>query len=354
MSNLESYLQNPMRIPPGFSVKNWPLPDSHHVAWWRRLRSGDESILDQIEKSLPQLSIPVRQGASRSTAYTEAVRHAVPLDAAIRRENRAWNRPKALELGLHAHFAGTLPVLETPDRGDFLRLYRALAGRCEPIPVPDGVHAVYLSGLPNPGRARELRTAWESEYRGRADGWPNELARLQEEDGTWFYDELIVLHTSPYGDLGADQVDSGLSAQAWLERSSAVRREHESTHHATHRILGSFRLNLHDELLADFMGFTAALGTFRADWFLAAMGVQTLEIPKGARFRYYTTGLSENEHRTVLELVSLAATSLETLANQLPAEPLSRGSLLLALSGFDLAGLGRDDLPERVLDGLDA
>jgi len=354
VSNLESYLQNPMRLSPGFSLEHLPLPDTHHVAWWRQIYAEDSGVFAQIETSLPQLCIPIEQGASHSAAYDRAVRQAIPLDTATRNESEAWNRPQALKLDTPSHFSGTLPVLETPDRGDFLRLYRALAGKCEPVSIPDSVHAVYLSGLPNPGRARELRAAWEDEHPDQLDDWPGELARLRDEDSTWLYDELVLLQTSPYGDLAAKQVDSHLSEADWLERSSLLRREHEFTHHATHRLLGSFRLNLHDELLADFMGFTAALGTFRADWFLAAMGIQALEIPKGARFRHYTTGLSESQHRTVLELASRAATSLEALANQLPAEPLSRGSLLLTLSAFDLRGLGRDDLPERVLEGLDA
>lgn len=83
-----------------------------------------------------------------------------------------YRTPGSVALQVRPHYAGSLPVLETPDRADFERLYRAFAGRCEPIPISDGVHAVFVSGLPDPGRTRALKEVWQARNGGEGATGP--------------------------------------------------------------------------------------------------------------------------------------------------------------------------------------
>ena len=106
--------------------------------------------------------------------------------------------------------------------------------------------------------------------------------------------------------------------QKWLgiEKSSLLRVEHEMTHYATNRMLGSFRLNIHDELLADFMGFTSSLGFFSADLFFLAMGIDGDCIPINCRFRNYCQELDEDEIQKVLLMSRCSAFNLEKISDR--------------------------------------
>ena len=81
-----------------------------------------------------------------------------------------------------------------------------------------------------------------------------------------YQDRFLILSTGPYSNVAAREV--GLSDSRWRETSTAIRLEHECTHYFTLRVFGSMRNNLLDELIADFMGITAADGRYRSDWFL--------------------------------------------------------------------------------------
>jgi hypothetical protein len=332
---LEQYLSNPMRLRSGIPPDAWPLPDEHHLSWWRQIAAMPGAAIEYLGERLPQIRMTIREGASGTDAYAAAVLRGEPWDTQLGSE--PYENPSAIRLHVHAHFAGSLPVLETPNRADFVHLYRALGSRCEPVDVPDGVHALFVSGIPNPARMRQLREEW-----GDQAGWEGEMKRLLAADRSWFYDRVIIMQHGGYGGLPAERVSAGMSEQAWVERSGVLRLEHECAHYATSRMLGSFRMNIHDELLADFMGFTKSLGGFSADLFLAAMGIEGDDIPVGARFRHYTAGLSEDEIREVFDLAVRAAASLETLAAGLP-DDVCRASLLLALGEVSVPAMARSE-----------
>ena len=174
------------------------------------------------------------------------------------------------------------------------------------------------------------------------------MQRLLAADKTHFYDKIVLLQKSPYGSVPASQVLDGLSGAQWLERSSVLRLEHEMTHYATNRMLGSFRLNIHDELLADFMGISAALGSFSSALFFAAMGVEDDICPEGCRYRHYTQELDEEALAQVLALSRLAADNLERLSTQLPRE-YPPACILLALAAFDIPAMAKPACIEQIL-----
>jgi hypothetical protein len=67
---------------------------------------------------------------------------------------------------------------------------------------------------------------------------------------------------------------SACDDQEWLDRSLAIRREHELTHYFTYRAFNSIRNNVFDELIADFVGLVRAFGAYRSDFALRFLGLE--------------------------------------------------------------------------------
>ena len=83
---------------------------------------------------------------------------------------------------------------------------------------------------------------------------------------------FLVLSKKFYSNTQPEYVS--LSPEEWREKSMILRREHECTHYYTKRFYGSASNNLHDELIADFMGIYEALGYYKAKLFQHFMGIE--------------------------------------------------------------------------------
>ena len=346
MTALAAYLENPWREAAASATDLW-CADEAHLAWWHQLAPDTPSgtaLLAALHDALPTLRLAIAAGASAHPAYEALIRQARPFDEVASDPSieipleGPFARPDSIELTIAEHPAGALPVLSIADRDDFLRCYRALGTRGEPIDVPHGVHALYVSGLPNPGRLRALRGAWLEGGNDLA-AWPAEMARLAALDRTWFHDRIVLVEPGGYGEVRDGWRRHVASEPAWLDASMAIRIEHEFAHHATHRLFGSHRLHLHDELIADFMGFSKVLGAFDAALFLEALGLPESHgapVPDGARIRHYLGGLDEHDLPALRRLLADAATNVERVAAALPPDT-PRLAILrtLAADGLD-------------------
>lgn len=330
---LEPYLESRFETPREIAL---PAADEGHVAWWRSVHSrqgGDASALVAV---LPQLQLPVAKSASRSEAYTRAIRQGEPLEPAVPAE-AIFTVPDAVSWQVVDHAAGGLPVIALEHRADFERAFRALGARCEPVAVGSNVHALYVSGLPNPVRLREVREAFVTAGGGPAE-WPERMARARAADATAFHDRLVLLHPAPYAGIPAAAV--GLDDAAWIEASTRLRVEHEFTHHATHRLLGSYRLHVHDEVLADLMGFTRALGRFEAQLFLHGLGIDGDRIRPDARLHAYVADLDPAELPRLVALLRRVAGVVESLAPEfVGVSEEERLRRMMDLAGRDLREL---------------
>ena len=282
-----------------------PLQPAPELSWWQELIGTAEAgvlrglpLLRALEAVLPQLRLPQVNGISGSELYKQAVlrgEQLSPEELARAGPLPSWDQPESLELAIHPHPCGAMPVLQTSCWNDFVQLVRALAQRGEPFALADGVHAQAVSGLIHWGLIERL---------GR------------NSRGT-----LIVLHVAPYGSVEAWQVPASLSDDAWLHASTTLRLEHELTHIATKTLLGEMRLNLLDELIADCMGMVAAIGRFDAALFGRCLGIDTanddLPIANG-RWLSYTRELSASETLQAIALVMQRARELEAALLEQP------------------------------------
>lgn len=178
-----------------------------------------------------------------------------------------FNSPDSLEIQMFDSFAGKLPVIYVRDTADFEQLVTNAA------------------------------------YKGvRPDNISQTGASFISGKTTRF----AILSAKPYSNVPAE--DLGLGYEEWAEKSISLRRGHECTHYFTKQVFGITDNNVHDELIADFIGLHEAFGFYRAEWFLRFMGITG---NSGGRLIFYTKDLMPNVREAVSDLLTTAAYRLE-------------------------------------------
>ncbi len=344
----ESPFQEPTREPPVL-----PLPAEPHLEDWRRYQTeAGARPFAYLRERLPQLRVPIAAGVSKSDGYARVVKRGEPFENGGFQEELRLRRPEGLELRIHDHAAGPLPVLETEDRDDFENLVRALAFRSEPVAVGPSVNAQIVAGLANWERLGRYRAEWS---RGREplaafQAWPDELRRVAAKEPWRFQDRLLLTCRAPYSSVSATELGVPQDAPSWLAASSTLRIEHEFTHYTTKRVFGMMSLNLLDETLADFMGMTRALGAYRSAWFLRFLGLDRWpEVREDGRIHTYTAGLSAAAAAIAAAVTVRAAEALQALAARHYQER-ERSRFLLALARLPLDLLASNAAEQAFLD----
>jgi hypothetical protein len=313
-------------------------------------------VFEYLQERLPQLAIPVREGISRTAAWAEVVLRGMPFRAPDFGGRLDLERPESVRLLVHEHPAGALPVIVSDHRRDFETLVQALAWRGEPRPVGPSVNAQLVGGFINWDRLGRYRREWERSLGPGApeQAWPVELARLRASEKWRFLDRFVVIGVQPYSGAPAGDLGLGLDDREWLDLSTRWRVEHEFTHYATRRVFGVMRLNLLDETIADFMGATYALGTFRAAWFLRFLGLEAWPaVRPDGRVHTYASELSPGAFELVCAVAVGAARGLETLCSLYYA-PAERGRFLLALCDMTLELLASEEAAALFRDSYQA
>ncbi len=337
---------------------NLPLPAEPHVGAWERYASeaAEVGAFATLRRRLVQLRFPIREGISKTDAYRAATLKGASTEEMAEASGLDLVSPDDLRLGVHPSPAGPIPFLVPGNRADFVSLVRALTIRNEPEPVPESMGACMVSGFNNWDRIREYRRRWEAEGGDRSGAaWREEFRRLVPKKGL-YQDRYLILSTGPYSDLAAREI--GLPDSQWLRTSTTIRLEHECTHYFTLRVFGSMRNNLLDELIADYMGITAAAGLYRSDWFLRFMGLEAFPAYReGGRLQNYRgqPPLSEGAFGVLRALVKDIAENLQRASDGLgflPGSPEERAGVLLALCGFRLEDLATPDAPAVVSEAI--
>lgn len=325
-----------------------PLPDEPFVEAWERYAADAErrGLLPVLQEVLVQLRFPIAEGTSASPEYLAATRAgAAPPPGA---EGVGMEAPERLRLFLHPTAAGRIPVLVAGSRADFVALVRALARRNEPAPIPGSTGACMVAGYDNWERMARLRRAFEegSLPCGGAADWPAAFRGLRERKEL-YQDRFVVLGPGPYSGVGAAEM--GMDEDEWLRTSFVIRLEHECAHYFTRRVLGSMRGNLLDELIADYVGISAAAGRFRGDWFLRFMGLEhPTRYRHGGRLQNYrgSPPLSDPAFAALQGQVRRASRHLEAADREHPgacATLEGRARSILALAGLTLEEMAGPD-----------
>lgn len=342
-----------------------PLASEPFVAVWQEWldQSRDQGVWATLCKYLPQLAFPIAPGMSQDPDYRAATLRGQPVAELAAAKGLILRRPESLTLHLHQGLGGAVPVLSTSDRHDFTCLVQALAKRNEPKSLPDSMGATMISGLANWARIKRFRNNWEVRH-PEGDFAEQGMAEMVR-DKAQYCDRLIILGDSPYSNVSAGELNLGggaLREEDWPAHSRLIRLEHEATHYAVLRLLGFMRTNLHDELLADYMGICAAAGTFQPSWFLTFLGLEQAPVYReGGRFQNYCGDLSPAA-RTVLAALVVAATEqvarFDRAENGLWDGSFGRATTLLAMAVHSLEeiaaadGAARLTAKKKAFDGL--
>ncbi len=270
-----------------------PIPAEPRQLWWERWLADRDpaNCWDDLRRHLPQLLLQPGIDIHSSDAYQRLVIRGEPANAEDLKRAPVLRDPSGTTLTMAQHPTGAVPVLTFRNHEDFVLAVRCLAHRCEAVPIQPTVHAQAVSGLIHWGLIRAL------DVRARC--------------------QILLLHRAPYASLSVETIPGEPSLERWLDLSQTWRLEHELTHIACRRLAGEMRINLYDEIVADAMGMTAALGHFDAGLFRRGLGLSSEGIPdRQARAHVYVSTLEPNQHQKVFQLTLERAAELERLLNE--------------------------------------
>ncbi|WP_243902599.1 DUF7005 family protein [Aetokthonos hydrillicola] len=290
-------------------------PEAHIPVWEEYVQKATEiGAYNALKQYLVQLQFPIQKDISQTETYRAATRKGICVGSGIENSGLSLQQPDKLELILYPSLAGTIPVLLTSNRDDFISLVQALTFHNEPQTIPASMGACTVSGFNNWDRIHRYRQQWEKLDPKNCSNaaWSQEFRQIIPRKEL-YQDRFMILSTGSYSNVTASEL--GLSREEWQKLSLKIRLEHESTHYFTYRLFHSMRNNLLDELIADYIGIVAAIGYYRADWFLRFLGLEVFpNYREGGRLQNYR-GKPPLSNRAFQVLQSLTKAAAEQLEN---------------------------------------
>lgn len=335
-----------------------PLPDESFVPCWAVWceEAESEDTFGVLARYLPQLRFPIQEGMSVNRSYRAATARGQSPDELAEALGLEIEHPHLVELELYQSFAGRIPLLIIRGRAEFVAILRALGKKNEPVPISAAQGAAMIAGYVNWERVRQLRHLWEQRKKKPRGTWHEELAEIRKHKDL-YQDRFILLSDGPYSAVPA--ADLGISAQRWQELSLIIRREHECTHYYTRRVFGSMKNHIVDELMADYAGLVAALGRYRADWFLRFVGLDSSSgYRRGSRLEIYRGDppLSNPAFIVLQQLLRQAARNLERFDTETwrpgPRSARDLARTIQALAQVRLEELASDQGPNLLAKAL--
>lgn len=282
--------------------------------WKKYMNNSDNSIPFHILRELyPQLNFPVEEGIEKSQIYRNAV-----LKGSFIRSDKALqlNSESEITLKLHQNIAYEIPVLTVPDETDFETLIQCFIHKNNPVKIPKSMGASLISGINNWKKINNLKQEWLENNSSLS--WSEEFSKNIIPNTYLYKDKIIVLSMKPYSNVNAEKVQ--MSNEEWRNISLKIRLEHECVHLYTLKKFGSASNNLHDELIADYIGIVAVAGTYQKDWMLTFMGLEGYpKYRSGARLENYLSGmnLSDSEFAQVTKIIKSAIENIADFSDQL-------------------------------------
>ena len=259
--------------------------DEPYISAWKNYstKSEKEGVFEVLKKCYPQLNFPIEKGIDKTQDYADAVLKG-KIDCINSENNLGLNNPKGIEFLIHESIAGKVPVLKIPDNQDFTKIIQCFIYKNNPTLVPLSMGALLANGINNWDRLHTLKNDWLAN--NSMGNWNQEFSKNVLTNPHLFKDKIVILSTKPYSNVTARSL--GISEIDLKSYSYSIRLEHECTHLYTLKKYGSASNNLHDELIADYIGISKTIGNYDKGWMLTFLGLE--EYPKyrkGARLENY-------------------------------------------------------------------
>lgn len=304
----DSYFQNKFSSDL-IKTKQFKGNESSIKFWEDYLQSEELNAFQILKDFYPQLYFPIESGINKTENYVNTVLKGKDSYKSIEKQLQL-NSPEGVNIKIHESIAGKIPVLSIDDDEDFVIFLQCLIHNNNPLAIPQSMGAFLAKGINNWARIHSLKNQWlENNSFGN---WSNEFSENILPYPDLYKDKIIVLSAKPYSNIPFERL--GLSEEEWKTYSYSIRLEHECTHLYTLKKYGYASNNLHDELIADYIGISKAYGSYNKYWMLLFMGLEDYpKYRKGARLQNYleNTHLSEESFQ---KLTSTIRNAIETIA----------------------------------------
>lgn len=306
---LKEYLSN--KFDSGNKLNFSTLSEESDIQFWDEYSKHNDgkNTFDLLKRCYPQLNFPIETGIAKTELYKDFV---------LRGKTDFTNLTSCLEIadfeGIKLEFnesiGGKIPTLTIPNQEDFVKIIQSLLHKNNPVEIPSSMGAALINGINNWERLNNIKNNWLAN--NPSGNWYTEFSNVILNKPL-YKDKLIVLSTKPYSNVSASKL--GLPDDLWISYSASIRKEHEFTHLYTLKKYGLASNNLHDELIADYIGIIKTTGYYNKSWMLNFMGLE--EYPKyrrGARLENYVkeSMLSPKDFKQLIRIVKNA---IETIAD---------------------------------------
>jgi len=261
--------------------------------WEVLLKCHTGTPWELIREMFVELSFPVTYGQSENLEFLTARKRGI-LPSCLQ---DAWvpDAPDGIHIYLHQTPIGRLPVIECESDKDFICLLQSLVYSCEPCHVPDSRGAAIIKNYNNWTRVNMHR---------------NVLTGAIPKDVSLYRDYIVLLSHRNYSGVTSEAF--GLKDADWRQKSLILRREHEVAHYMTQRFYHSAKNEIHDEIIADFMGLTLAFGDYDPVKFLTFLGLENYpDYRLGGRLEIYLT-IDDVDFNSLCKTLILAAHNIAT------------------------------------------
>ena len=306
---LELYFQNKFSSP-----KAQPQSlfiDEPYISSWEGYATDSVggNAFSILKMCYPQLNFPIEEGINKTEDYVDTVLKGK--NATVKRKSTLnLIDPEGIEINIFESIAGKVPVIKVPNNQDFKQIIQSLLYKNNPISIPNSMGAILINGINNWDRLHSLKQDWLAN--NPLENWNEEFVKNVLPNSGLFKDRIIILSTKPYSNVSASSL--AISESEWKLYSYSIRLEHECTHLFTLKKYGSASNNLHDELIADYVGITKTIGYYNMDWMLAFMGLENYPIyRKGARLENYL-GSSDLSFENFEKLTSIIKNAIKNIA----------------------------------------
>lgn len=228
--------------------------------------------------------LPLSYDAKDSFIYKQTVLRGIMLPGEL-----DFTLSQKDELSLFDTPAGQTEVLYLSERKDFEHCVRALAYNCEPRAIPESMGAITVRGLINWEKIRSHKNLYD--ISGGAN-WHQEFKKFTAVKKNYL-DSLIIIGSGNYSAVKPQKI--GYAQEEWLSLSRIIRTYHELTHFVCRTLYPADIDVIRDEVLADMIGLTAALGAYDSELAEYFLGVEGNVYRVGGRLENYLSGNLPND-----------------------------------------------------------
>lgn len=317
-----------------------------------QLLQKNQPSIEGLKYCFPQLNFPLSEKINTSENYKNTTLRGEFSDIDISKNYLNLINTTEISVTLHYSFAGKIPIISIPNELDFEIIIQALIYKSRFINIPKSMGASLINGINNWSRIKNFEDEWKTKY-SAFNSWQNDFKNKIVPYPTLYKDKLVIISRKPYSNVNSQLLQ--LDNSEWLNISEIIRIEHECTHLYTLNNYGSASNNLHDELIADYVGICMATGKFNKEWMLHFFGLNDYpKYKRGARLENYLENIKIDsvEFTSLLSIINSAIQNIDlfdqSLGNKNIREDIS--FRIDALCQTDLLSIASSNGPEILLN----